>query len=80
MKMVIISMILTMIFCRFLHCLFWSGMGVDVLAVFHIVYSNDSHFHLFSVLIYNPHSLSFELTERKGQHSLLSGDGSKLYR
>ena len=29
-----------------LHCLFCSGWGVDDLAVLHIVFSKDSHFHL----------------------------------
>ena len=41
--------------------------------------SNDSHFHLFSLLICNPYFLSLKLTVRKGQHSLLDGDGSKSY-
>ena len=31
--------------------------------------SNDSHFHLFSLLILNPHFLSLKLTARKGQQT-----------
>ena len=80
MKIVMILMILSMIFCIFLHCLLWSGLGVDDFAVFHILFSNDSHFHLFSLLIRNPHYLSLKLAVRKWQYSLLTGDGPKSYR
>ena len=48
MKMVLVLVILSMIFCRFRHCLFCSGLGVNDLAVFHIVFSNDSHLCLSS--------------------------------
>ena len=49
--------------------MFWSGQGVDDPAVFHIVFSNDSHFCLFTLLIRNPHFLSFKPTVLK--HSLV---------
>ena len=42
-----------------------------------IVFRNDSHFHLFSLLICDPNFLSFKLTERKVQQSLIGGDGSR---
>ena len=42
-----------------------------------IVFSNNSHFHLLSLLICNPHFLSFKLTVPKGQQSLIVGDGSR---
>ena len=80
MKMVMVLMILSMIFCRFPHCLFWYGLGVGDLVVIQIVFSNDSRFHIFSLLIRNPHSFILKLTVRKGQHSLLAGDGSISFR
>ena len=46
--------LLSMLFCRCLHCLFRSGLKVDDLVAFHIVFSNHSHFHLFSLIIRNP--------------------------
>ena len=49
----------------------------DDLAVLHIVFKNDSHFHLSSFLICNPHFLSLKLTVRKG---LIGGDGSRSCR
>ena len=60
-----------------LHCLFCSGRGIDDLAVLHIVFSKDSHFHLLSVLICNTHFLSLKLTLRKGPQSLIGCDGSR---
>ena len=44
-----------------------------------IVFSNDSHFHLFSLLICDPHFLSFKLTVRKRQNSQIGDDGSRFY-
>ena len=49
----------------------------DDLAVLYIVLKNDSHFHLSSFLICNPHFLSLNLTVRKGQHTQVGGDGSR---
>ena len=63
-----------------LHCLFCSGRGVDDLAVLHIVFSKDSHFHLLSLLICNTHCLSLKRTVRKGQQTLVGGDGSRSFR
>ena len=64
MKMVLVLVILSMIFCRFRHCLFCSGLGVNDLAVFHIVFSNDSHLCLSS---YPQSSLSqFETDSKQG--------------
>ena len=65
-----------LVFCCFLRYLLW----LDDLAVFHLVFSNDSHFHLLSLLICNPHFLSLKLTVRKGQQSLIGGDGSRSNR
>ena len=45
-----------------------------------VVFSNDSHFHLLSLLICDPHFLSLKLTVRRGQQSLIRGDGSRSYR
>ena len=58
-----------------MHCVLVLSM-VDNLAFVHIVFFNDSHFHLFSLLIPNPHYLSLKLTVRKGQRSLLGVNGS----
>ena len=64
MKMVMVLVILSMIFCRFLRCLFWSGLEVDDVAIFHIVFSNDSHLCLSS---YPQSSLSqFETDSKQG--------------
>ena len=56
--------------------MFWSGLEVDDLAVFPNVFSNDSHFHLLSLL---SAILILKLTVRKGQRSLIGGYGSRSY-
>ena len=58
----------------------WSGLGVVDLAIFHIVLSKDSHFHLLSLLICNPHLISLKPTVHKGEQSLIGGDGARSYR
>ena len=63
----------------FVVVIVWSCLVLG-LTILQSSFMNDSHFHLFSLLICNPHFLSLKVTVSKAQHSLLGGDGSKSSR
>ena len=63
----------------FVVVIVWSCLVLG-LTILQSSFMNDSHFHLFSLLICNIHCLSLKVTISKGQHSLLGGDGSTSSR